>query len=226
YWRAATVQGALAGMALGFLTWAWTMFLPSFATSNATVALLLANGPWGITALRPQVLFGMAGPDPLVHSVFWSMVFNTGTLILVSLATQQTTLGRVQAGVFVDVFRNDPDEEARAIRRSATGDDLFFLAERVLGWRRAKALFDAAEITRGTKASTATVSSEFVTRLERELASSIGAASAHILLSKVVQGDTISLEEVMQITDETQQVISYSHELEKKSRELRQTAWQ
>src|SRR5690606_24559836 len=70
YWRAATVQGALAGMALGFLTWAWTMFLPSFATSNATVALLLANGPWGITALRPQVLFGMAGLDPLVHSVF------------------------------------------------------------------------------------------------------------------------------------------------------------
>jgi signal transduction histidine kinase len=65
---------------------------------------------------------------------------------------------------------------------------------------------------------------EFIGQLERELAGSIGAASAHILLSKVVSGDGMSLEEVMAIADETQQVIEYSQKLEKTSEELRLTA--
>ena len=67
-------------------------------------------------------------------------------------------------------------------------------------------------------------SPEFIGRLERELAGSIGAASAHVMLSKVVSGQAVSLEEVMQMADETQQAIEYSQELEQTSAELRVTA--
>ena len=42
-------------------------------------------------------------------------------------------------------------------------------------------------------------------RARVELAGSIGAASAHVMLSKVVSGEAVSLEEVMQMADETQQ---------------------
>jgi signal transduction histidine kinase len=66
----------------------------------------------------------------------------------------------------------------------------------------------------------------FIDRLERELAGSIGAASAHVMLSKVVSGDPVSLEEVMQMADETQQAIEYSQRLERTSAELRSTAEQ
>ncbi len=226
YWRGATVHGALAGLAAGFAVWGWTLFIPSFAAGNQAVAALLADGPWGIAALRPQALFGMAGHDPLVHACFWSFAVNVGTLVLVSLATRQTRLERIQAGIFVDVFRSSEGGAGRAIRSSATAGDLFFLAERVLGWARAQALFDEGGIHRRGPQHDAMVPPEFVIRLERELASSIGAASAHILLSKVVEGDTLSLEEVMLIADETRQVISHSNELEKKSRELRRIARQ
>ncbi|MFA5538712.1 MAG: ATP-binding protein [Gemmobacter sp.] len=223
YWRGASVGGALTGMALGFMTWAWTLFLPSFATSNVAIAALLAEGPWGIAMLRPQALFGMTGYDPLVHSMFWSMFFNTAALVGVSLASRRSALERVQAGIFVDIFASAP---RGSIQRSASAEDLFVLAERVLGWRRAQALFEAADLPRGSAGRGVAVPSDFVTRLERELASSIGGASAHILLSKVVEGDTLSLEEVMLIAGETLQVISHSNELEKKSRELHQTAMQ
>ncbi len=231
YWRGATVRGALAGMGLGFAVWGWTLFLPSFAAGSDMVAALLAQGPWGIAALRPQALFGMGDTDPLVHSLFWSMLLNAGTLVLTSLATRQDRLERIQAGVFVDVFRSGQRGQGhggtgRAIRSTATADDLFFLAERVLGWQRARALFEDAGIRHGAHARGADAPPAFVIRLERELASSIGAASAHILLSKVVRGDALSLDEVMQIADETLQVISHSNELEKKSNELRQTARQ
>lgn len=227
YWRAATVTGALAAIIVGFLVWAWTLFLPSFGSSSVTVARLIAEGPWGIVALRPEGLFGMTGVDPLVHSVFWSLLFNMSTLVCVSLGTSQSALERIQSALFVDIFRRGNSFQPHIIRGSATISELFFVAERVLGWSRARALFDSSDVPQGEEASAQLdVSPEFIAKLERELAGSIGSASAHILLTKVVAGDTISLEEVMRIADETQQAIEYSHELELKSQELHSTAQQ
>jgi Na+/proline symporter/nitrogen-specific signal transduction histidine kinase len=224
YWRNATVNAAFAGTFVGFCVWAWTMFLPSFETSSPAVAALIEEGPWGITALRPEALFGMTGFDPLVHSVFWSLLLNASTLVIVSMLTSQSAVERIQATLFVDVFRRRASMQPHIIRGSATTGELFFVAERVLGWKRANMLFEASGIKRGH--SDADVPPEFIAKLEKELAGSIGSASAHILLTKVVAGDTISLEELMRIADETQQAIEYSHELELNSRELHTTAQQ
>ncbi|MGP2490089.1 ATP-binding protein [Mesorhizobium sp. PUT5] len=226
YWRTATMKGAFWGISAGFVVWAWTLFLPSFGSFSPTVAELVAGGPWGIRALRPEALFGMAGMDPLVHSVFWSMLANISVLLCVSAATGQNALERIQAPLFVDVFRRAASFQPRIIRGSATNSELFFVAERVLGWSRARALFDSAGVPHRQTATQQGVSAEFIARLERELAGSIGSASAHILLTKAVAGDAISLEEVMQIADETQQAIEYSHALEVKSQELHSTAQQ
>ncbi|CAM5292283.1 Na+/proline symporter/nitrogen-specific signal transduction histidine kinase [Aquamicrobium terrae] len=226
YWRTATMKGAFWGISAGFVVWAWTLFLPSFGSFSPTVAELVAGGPWGMRALRPEALFGMEGMDPLVHSVFWSMLANISVLLCVSAATGQNALERIQAPLFVDVFRRAASFQPRIIRGSATNSELFFVAERVLGWSRARALFDSAGVPHRQTATQQGVSAEFIARLERELAGSIGSASAHILLTKAVAGDAISLEEVMQIADETQQAIEYSHALEVKSQELHSTAQQ
>ena len=44
-------------------------------------------------------------------------------------------LERLQATLFIDVFRNPADNESRFIRRSAAIDDLYILAQRILGAR-------------------------------------------------------------------------------------------
>jgi hypothetical protein len=85
-------------------------------------------------------------------------------------------------------------------------------------------LFEAEARESGVEPDMLEPSPDFIGRLERELAGSIGAASAHVMLSKVVSGSDVSLEEMMQIAGETQQVITYSQELEKTSAELRSTA--
>lgn len=225
YWKEATVKGALAGTLVGFAAWAWTLFLPSFESTSPWIAALMVEGPWGVEVLRPEALLGLTGLDPLVHSVFWSLFLNTSLLVAVSLMTRQSVMERIQASLFVDIFKRGTRIQPHFIHGPATTDDLFFVAERVLGWERAHAMFEPAHLSRGTASdSLGGVSSEFIGRLERELAGSIGAASAHVLLSKVVAGDKVSLEEVMKIADETQQMIEYSHELEQKSVELRSTA--
>jgi len=218
FWKEASVKGATAAVAVGFVVWAWSMFLPSFETSSPAVAALMAEGPWGIAWLRPEALFGLDDLDPLVHSVFWSLFLNTALLIIVSLFTNQSALERLQANLFVDAFKRTGRSDPHFIRGSATANDLFFVAQRVLGAERATALFE------GVPQAGMVPTPEFIGRLERELAGSIGAASAHVMLSKVVSGEAVSLEEVMQMADETQQAIEYSQELEQTSAELRVTA--
>ena len=218
FWKEASVKGATAAVAVGFVVWAWSMFLPSFETSSPAVAALMAEGPWGISWLRPEALFGLDDLDPLVHSVFWSLFLNAAVLVVVSLFTNQSALERLQANLFVDAFKRSGRSDPQFIRGSATANDLFFVAQRVLGAERATALFE------GAPQADMVPSPEFIGRLERELAGSIGAASAHVMLSKVVSGQAVSLEEVMQMADETQQAIEYSQELEQTSAELRVTA--
>ena len=210
-------------MAVGFVVWAWSSFLPSFESSSPVVAALMSEGPWGVSWLRPEALFGLGGMDPLVHAVFWSLFLNTATLVVVSLFTTQSALERIQATLFTGLFR--PGAGGRQfIRGSAAANDLFFVAQRVLGGERALALFESAAEEAGVSRSALEPTPQFIDRLERELAGSIGAASAHVMLSKVVSGDMVSLEEVLQMADETQQVIEYSQELERTSAELRSTA--
>src|SRR6266404_3893512 len=57
-WRRGTARGALAGMIVGILVWAYTLLLPSLTSVGIVDQSLLAHGPWGIALLRPQALIG------------------------------------------------------------------------------------------------------------------------------------------------------------------------
>jgi len=223
FWRDASAKAAIAAISIGFLVWLWASFLPSFATSSPSVAAIMADGPYGISWLRPQALFGLDMLDPLAHGVFWSLFANATVLIVGSLLTRQTALEHVQAALFLDRSGRSPAEPG-SLRGSATADDLLLVARRVLGQQRAFELFSEEARQTGAVWTSLEPSSAFISRLERELAGSIGAASAHVMLSKVVSGATVSLEEVMRMADETQQVIEHSQTLERTSAQLRATA--
>ncbi|MEO3386878.1 sensor histidine kinase [Mesorhizobium sp. CAU 1741] len=223
FWRDASTKAAIAAVSVGFVIWLWSSLMPSFASSSPMVAMIMEEGPAGIAWLRPQALFGLDRLDPLAHAVFWSLFLNTTVLIVGSLITNQSALEHVQAALFLNVFRRAAGETS-PLRGSATADDLFLVARRVLGHGRAVALFSEEAKQARMPWTSLEPSPAFIHRLERELAGSIGAASAHVMLSKVVSGDAVSLEEVMQMADETQQAIEHSQELERTSAELRATA--
>lgn len=225
YWYQASKAGAFVGLLAGVLVWAYTLLLPSFE-GGALPTSLFENGPWGIAALRPQALFGSVDVDPLVHSLVWSLGINLALFVLVSLMRDQKPLERLQATLFIDVFRNPADNEARFIRRSAAIDDLYILAQRILGTDQAYRLFRDFARQQGSRDSLPQPDTEFIAHLERQLAGGIGAASARVMVSQVITGETISLDELMRLVDETQQVIEYSQQLEHKSQQLQTTARQ
>ncbi|MCB1517158.1 MAG: sodium:solute symporter [Hyphomicrobiaceae bacterium] len=225
FWRDATRQGALAGLIVGFAVWVYCLFLPAFAPGNVILTDWVNNGLFGWAWLKPQALFGIEGIDPLVHAVMWSLMGNSMALIGVSIATENDPVGRLQAARFVDAFRLGSSNQSSYIRSSATLNDLFRVASRVLGYQRATQVFDQYEADRRDR-ETAEPSPAFIADLESELAGSIGAASAHVILSQVVSGDTDAIEEVIRMADETQQILEYSQRLENTTTELQSTAEQ
>ena len=226
YWRAATAKGAIAGLGAGFLLWAYTLLLPSFAADGNRVSAWVADGAFGWSLLKPQALLGLSGMDPLVHAIYWSLSANVLLLVGVSLFTQRSPLERLQSALFVDVFRNPAQRESRVLVRTAAIDDLYILAQRILGTESAYHLFRAAAGRQGESGNMPRPDPSFIAALEREFAGSVGGASARVMIGQVASGETISLPEIIGMIDETQQVIEYSHELELKSRELEATAAQ
>jgi signal transduction histidine kinase len=168
----------------------------------------------------------MTGMDPLVHCIFWSMVFNVGLFVTVSLLSVPRPLEQFQAAQFIDVFRQSAAGGPGLVSRSATSEDLLVLATRILGPEAAQTLFSAAAREQGRSEALPQPTDAFIQRLEREMAGSVGAASSHELVSQIAGRGTVSVEGLMKIADETLQLIETSRRLEAKSAELEETAQQ
>ena len=129
FWRGGTRVGAAAGLITGFLIWAYTLFLPSFGPGGPFGTDLLAYGPFGLSWLRPQALFGLSGMDPLSHTLFWSMLLNTVAYCWGSIVSFPTPLERLQGAQVVNVFEHTLG--ARGWRHgSAEAEDLLMMAQR------------------------------------------------------------------------------------------------
>ena len=222
-WKGATRKGALTGLSLGFAMWLYTLLLPAFARSGWLPQSFVDSGPFGIALLKPYELFGLTGLDSLSHALFWSMLGNIGGLILVSIASRQSVVERVQAALFVDVYRHTGTQAAGAgfWRGTATVRDLVDLVGRFVGRREAERAFaDHARRHDLDLRSVEEADPRLVSFAERMLAGAIGASSARVMLSTVAKGEMMGIDEVMQILDETSQVIEYSRQVEEQSREL------
>ena len=222
FWRAANRHGAIAGLMAGFAIWAYTLVLPSLPLTG--VDALLANGPFAIAWLNPTALFGTNGWDPLVHATFWSLLINTTLFVLVSISTQTNPIGQLQSAIFVDVFRRPASQGEPVLPRSASVEDLRRVAERVLGPARTHQIFVEEAEMQGRPGRDPLPDAHFITRIERQLASGIGAASARLMVSRIVKGAPLTVDTVMALLDETRAAIRYSQELERKSAELEATA--
>lgn len=222
FWRGATRRGAIAGVITGFAVWAYTLFLPSFGPAVISPDLL-SNGPFGLAIFRPQALFWVTGVDPLVHAVVWSLALNSLVFVLGSLLSVPRPVERLQGVQFVNVFDHSgaPGGWSDGF---AEAEDLLIMAQRVLGPSEAQALFQQAAQDQGKQGYLPDATPQFLDRLERELAGSVGAATAHAMLGQVAGGVVVSVEDLMAVADETAQMMEYSSQLEQKSDELARTA--
>jgi signal transduction histidine kinase len=195
--------------------------LPSVAKSGWMDPGFIEHGPFGIELLRPEQLLGLMGMNNITHALFWSLVANIACYVVVSLMRSPTGQEASQATLFVDVFKRERAVPSTFWRGSAQVQDLLPLVARFLGEARTQQLFsDYARMQGLPGIERLKADADLVQFAETQLAGAIGSASAHVMVSSVVQEERLGLDEVMDILDEASQVRAYSHRLEEKSREL------
>ncbi|MEM9318571.1 MAG: ATP-binding protein [Pseudomonadota bacterium] len=220
FWRGATRAGAAIGIGLGFLVWAWLLFLP-----NAAAGLFGASAAGLPVWLNPVSPLGLSNTDPLLTAMVLSLGLNAFSFVAVSLLTFPTPLERLMGAQFVHVYDHSPTP-ASWRGSHGTADDLLVMAGRILGGQRAAALFEAAAQDQGGRTGLPEPTPAFLDLLERELAGSVGAATAHAMVSQITGGSsaTVSVRDLIAVADETAQMMEYSSRLEAQRQELAHTA--
>ncbi|MBV7378054.1 ATP-binding protein [Maritimibacter dapengensis] len=222
FWRGATRVGAALGLSIGFAIWAYALFLPSFGDAGIISAKVLAEGPFGVGWLRPQAFFNISGLDPVVHAIFWSMTFNILAFVIGSILSFPRPVERLQGAQFVNVFEHSGTAQGWT-HGAAESEDLLVMAQRIMGAREAQELFQAETARQGREGYLPDTTPDFLRSLERELSGSVGAATAHAMVSQIVGRASVSVDDLMAVADETQQILEYSNQLETKSEELTRT---
>jgi Na+/proline symporter/signal transduction histidine kinase len=223
FWRGATRAGAMAGLSVGFALWLYTMLLPGLAQTGVLPIAIFQSGLGGLEFLRPDALFGIKGMEPIVHSVFWSLLLNTMVFCIVSLLTFPSPIERLQGAQIVNVFEHSvgPRGWTGSVAQS---EDLLIMSQRILGGEQARRLFQREARRQGKGDQLPEPSPQFLQALERELSGSVGAATAHAMVGQIVGGSSVSVEDLLAVADESAQLLEYSNQLEAKSDELSRTA--
>jgi Na+/proline symporter/signal transduction histidine kinase len=212
-WRRATALGAIGGLLVGFATWAYTLFIPSFLDGNTVGMMLLAHGPFGIEMLRPQALFG-SDLQPLMHGVLWSLSLNVLTYVALSLLRQPSSIERVQADLFVPNALAPMAPTFRRWRTTVTVQDILTTVTQYLGPERARDSFEAfASSHRIVLEPSAPADFELLQHAEHLIASSIGAASSRLVLSLLLRKRAVSAKAALKLLDDSHAALHFNREI-------------
>jgi Na+/proline symporter/signal transduction histidine kinase len=214
YWRGASRSGAFAGLFAGAVLWLYTLLLPALARGGWFDAGWIAQGPLDVDWLRPEQLFGLHGWDPLTHGTFWSLLFNVGVFVFVSVRQRPRLQEQLLAAPYLDPYVQRPALGPGGWAGSVRGSELLALAERIVGERNARRAFEDYARQQGRTWQPEQPADRALAQFtERLLASAIGAASARLTLTSALRGSGMELGEVVALLDEANQELRFNRQI-------------
>ncbi|MGO4561370.1 NahK/ErcS family hybrid sensor histidine kinase/response regulator [Rhizobiales bacterium 3FA27D7] len=208
-WRRANGRGAALGMVAGIAIWAFTLLFPSIASPDNTI---VAQGLFGIQALRPQALFGTIA-EPLNHGVMWSLAINALFFVFGSLSRASVPLERIQAAIFVP-RDTSPKPSLRRFRTATTVNDLKDTIGRYLGVERTERSFQTFERDQGISLhGNEQASMETIRFSEQLLASAVGSSSARLVLSLLFRRNDRESRDAFRLLDDATEALQHNRDL-------------
>lgn len=212
-WRRGTALGAVAGLAIGIATWAYTLLLPSLVHAGSSWGDVVALGPLGTAALRPEALLGLDLP-PLPHGVVWSLGLNILAYIGFSLLRPANAMERLQANAFVESDRSTMAQSFSLWRSSVTEAELQSTIGRYLGPERTQRAFEGFASSRGEEPNPGREADIHLLRFgEHLLSSAIGAASSRLVLSLLLRRRNLSTEAAFKLLDDASAALQYNRDI-------------
>lgn len=203
YWRQATQRGATIGLVLGFIVWFYTLLIPSFVQSGWIGPEIVNHGLLGLAILRPTELFGLSGFDIWTHALFWTIFFNLGSYLAISLLTSPQEAEQEQVRKFVDVYSPIPViTEKTRITRAPSVIEFVDLMAKFIGEKPAHAAISDYLGDRDIDEK-GSLSENELPKLKRftelTLAGSVGAAPARIIVDNYLSARGSHMEDVFDL---------------------------
>ncbi len=212
YWKKATSTGVWTGIVAGMLVWFITLILPSI-NQNFDLDILAE-----INLQNPLQIEGLS---PTSNAISLSLFFNLIFFIGLSVHSKPNVEESNQAELFVDVFKYTREYESNLYQGSTSFPNIKSLLVKFLGDKRTEEVLDRyARINNIDWKSNPQADSRMISYAERLLTDAIGPASARIMIASVVQEEDISINEVVNILKESQEVISLNRQLKMQSDQL------
>jgi len=199
YWRKATTTAAFTSLLLGSITWFYTLLLPTVLPG----AEWLASGPFGISWLKPTSLFGFTVLDDISHGVFYSLLLNLASYVIVSLFSHRSVGEKLQAELFVNKSQSQ-------FERHLNLEDLYNLLQRFIDKKAAEALLRYAN---SDYANAEIQSLRLVEYTRLQLSGVLGSASTSMVMKAASSPEKMPLEDVVSIVDEASQMFQFNREL-------------
>jgi len=208
-WRRANARGAILGMSLGFLAWAYLLFLPSLGgPDNSHVAAAILNFLFPGTGI-------FSGPesDPLVNTTIFSLTLNTLAFVLGSLSRNPRPVERIQAGIFVKRHLRS-QFATRGWKTRVSVGDLKTAIARYLGEERMRRSFSNYEQSAGrTFSDEQPADMAMIHFSEQLLGSAIGSSSARLVLSLILQKAEDTNADTAWLLDQASEALQYNQDM-------------
>ncbi|MBZ9653019.1 sensor histidine kinase [Psychroflexus montanilacus] len=221
FWNRGSALGAKAGIVIGMLIVVFTYLLPFFTENIFSNNQFVANGLFGITALKPYALFGIELLNPVNHALYWSLLLNTGAYLILSVIKKGNYRERNYGEMFVNTSKAvELKENAYVWKGEAYVEDIQNILVRFLGQSKADKALRVFRKRYAVNPEDRLADARFINFSERLLTGAVGSASAKILISNVAKEKPVSLVEVLHILEENRETISVNKSLEAQSQKL------
>lgn len=194
YWRRAHRYGVVAGLAGGFVVWLYALLLPT---------LRQTAGGGQVAPLQPYLPAPFAELDPVGQGFVVGIVINTLLLVGVSLLVGARGSDAEQADAFVLGAEPEQQPQRPAPADAARIDELRELLARFVGSER------ALRALAGERLSIEVA----LTRAERVLSGTLGAASARIIVVAFSRRGRLLPRSARALIDEASEAIRYNYEI-------------
>lgn len=222
FWRRGSRLGAIYSIIIGFIICLFTLLIPYSVGITNSENTFMTHGYFNFELLKPFQLFGLDYLDPIPHTIFWSLLFNSITYFAVSVSFKGNYRERNYAEMFVDINKYITNHENAFIwKGTAYRNDIEKVLIRFLGEERTKRAMSIFNVKYNVDKDVELADARLIKFSENLLTGHIGTASARILISSVVKEEKISLPEVLKILEESKENIIINKKLTETSNELK-----
>ena len=209
YWRRANARGALIGLSLGIIVWGYTLLGPTLAAAGTP---WVEFGPFGLSILKPQALFGISA-EPLNHGVVWSLLLNAAGIIFGSLSRKSSPLEKVQSATFaiVDDLKN---RKAAPFKQPILNSELLNTVSLYLGAKRSRRAFENYHKENGASyIGDRLADGPTLKFAEQLLSGAVGSSTARLIMTLLLEKKGTNSPSTYQLLDDASTAIQENRDL-------------